>query len=275
MENFDMHYRMVIVLAAFDPYKDIFDIFIEQFKKNWPDCPYPLIISNMYFKCDLENVYVINCGDVKDPALRLKMAIDMFDADYYLGFEEDRIIMRPVNTKEVERILEFMDSENILYYRCNSSVYRKKKSDQYNGYEHCFHIPANEPYGVCGSTVIWSNRMMHILGDEFDYNGYKWESYQNERAATSHDKWLDYFATDNRNLFHILHCIEKQKWIAKSRRLLIKQGYDIPRRGREIQSFGETLMAYLKYCFKLIPGKTRFYIKKLLKKVGFDFVTDY
>lgn len=116
---------------------------------------------------------------------------------------------------------------------------------------------------------------MHILGDEFDYNGYKWESFQNKRAAMSRDKWIDYFATDNRNLFHILHCVEKQKWIAKSRRILIKKGYEIPRRGRAVQSFSETLMMYFKDCFKFIPGKTRFYIKKLLKRVGFNFVTDY
>lgn len=266
---------MVIFLCAYDPYKDLFDIFIKQFQKNWPDCPYPLVISNMHFKYEGENIYVINCGDVRDPALRLKRVMDIYDADFYLGFEEDRMIMQSVDTSEVEKILDFMEESKVPYFRCNSSIYKKKKSDKYKGYEHYFHIPGNEPYGVCGSTVIWSRRMMQILGEKFDYNGYKWESYQNKRAALSREKWVDNFATDDRNVFHILHCIEKQKWIAKSRKILINEGYNIPNDNREVQSIRETIIAFIKECFKRIPGKLRFYIKKIMKKIGFHFITDY
>ena len=100
-------------------------------------------------------------------------------------------------------------------------------------------------------------------------NGYKWEAYQNERAAKATDKWVENYATDDRNLFHILHCIEKQKWIVSSKKTLEKQGYVI--QGREVQSYKVTIILYIKDIFKRIPGKTRNKIKKIMKKIWISF----
>ena len=267
------HYRMAIYLAAYDPYKDVFDIFIEQFKKNWPDCPYPLVIANMYFQYEGENIIVINCGDEKDPIARKQKALEAVDADYYLGFEEDRIIMDKVNTAEVEKILDFMDKEQIPYFRCNPSFFRKKAENRFPGYEHYYHIVANEPYGVCGSTVIWKKEFIKKREEMGLASGYRWEAYQNERAATTTEKWVENYATDDRNIFHIIHCVEKQKWIASSKKRLEKEGYVIT--GREVQSIKETIISGIKDTFKRVPGKTRHRVKETMKKIGFHFETDY
>ncbi len=273
MIDTNKHYRLAIYLAAYDPYKDVFDIFIKQFEKNWPDCPYPLIIANMYFKYDGRNTVVINCGNEKDPMKRKEKAIQAIDADYYLGFEEDRIIMDRVNTLEIEKILDFMDKENVPYFRCNSSVFKKKERNRFPGYPHYYHIVGNEPYGVCGSTVIWRKDLIKRREEMGLGNGYCWESFQNKRAATTNEKWVENYATDDRNIFHIIHCIEKQKWIVSSKRKLEEAGYIV--KGRKTQSFKETLLAYTKDLFKRIPGKMRHYIKRLLNKIGLKFETDY
>lgn len=270
------HYRLVIYLAAYDPYKDIFDIFISQFKKNWPDCPYPLVISNMYFeyKDDNENIIVIHNGDEKSPVVRKNRVIQEFDADYYLGMEEDRIICGKVDTCEIEKILDFMDKESIEYYRCNSSIFKKKKKDKFDDYEHKYHIPAKEPYGICGSTVIMSKKLHEYRRKNNLDNGYYWENYNLEKAYYAKTKWVKGAATDDRNLFHIVHCIEKQKWIAKAKKRIQKEGYEIDT-SREVQGMGETIYANLKDCGKRIPIKYRHGIKQIAKKLGFEFVTDY
>ena len=66
--------------------------------------------------------------------------------------------------------------------------------------------------------------MIQYSHDEFGYDGYKFESYQNKRAALSKEVWVKNYATDDRNLFHILHCIDKQRWIPSARKKLIKEG---------------------------------------------------
>lgn len=269
------HYRLAIYLAAYDPYKDLFDIFISQFDKCWPDCPYPLIISNMYFENERKNTIVIHNGNIPDPVIRKNRALESIDADYYLGMEEDRIFNGMVDTKEVEKILDFMDKESIDYYRCNASIFPKRKKDKYVGYDHAFHIPMNEPYGVCGSTVIMSKQLHDYRKKTGLDNGYKWEAFWLKKAGISSNKWIPKFATDNRNLFHIVHCVEKQKWIASSRRLFIKKGYEIDPNVRKVQGIKETIFMHLKQSSKLLPAKSRIVIKKVATKMGFEFVTDY
>lgn len=269
------HYRLAIYLAAYDPYKDIFDIFIEQFKRYWPDCPYPLIISNMYFDYQGDNIIVINNGDVKDATTRKNRALEAIDADYYLGMEEDRIFCGKIDTNEVEKILDFMDKESIEYYRCNASVFKKKAKDKFKGYEHIYHIPAKEPYGICGSTVIMSKKMHDYRRAHQLDNGYAWEKYNLEKAFYSKDRWVENAATDDRNLFHIVHCVEKQKWIAKSRKIIQREGYVINDEDRKVHTLTETFYMNLKDLGKRVPIGYRFYIKRVLKKLGFKFVTDY
>lgn len=270
-----MHYRFVIFLTAYDPYKDMFDIFIKQFKKNWPDCPYPLVIANMYFHYEDDNVILINCGDMPSAADRMRVMMEKVDADYYLGMEEDRIIMNPVDTSEIEKILAFMDKEKLGYYRCNGSRFKKREADRYQGYEHYYHILKDEPYGVCGSTSIWSRKLLDEFGTKFDFDGYQWESFQNARAGRAGKGWVEGYATDDRNLLSILHCVEKQKWIASARRRLIKEGYDIDRQGRQVHSWKETIICNLKNAFMGVSGSKRHKIKRILKKFGFHFETDW
>ena len=269
------HYRLAIYLAAYDPYKDLFDIFIEQFHKCWPDCPYPLVISNMYFDYEWENTIVIHNGDEKRSVIRRNRALDAVDADYYLGMEEDRIFTKKVNTEEIERILDFMDSESIDYYRCNTSIFKKKKKDRFVGYDHIFHIPAKEPYGICGSTVIMSKKLHDYRRANKLDDGYVWERDALEKAFCATQKWVDGAATDDRNLFGIVHCVEKQKWIASSRREFVKMGYDIQSDVRKVQTFPETLYMHLKDLGKRVPIQYRHTIKAIAKKLGFKFVTDY
>lgn len=269
------HYRLAIYLAAYDPYKDLFDIFIDQFHKCWPDCPYPLIISNMNFEYEWENTIVIHNGDEKDPVIRKNRAIEFVDADYYLGMEEDRIFTKKVNTKDIEQILDFMDDEGIGYYRCNSSIFKKRKKDKFAGYDHIYHIPSKEPYGICGSTVIMSKEMhLYRKHNKLD-NGYVWERRALENAYHSNEKWVENAATDDRNLFGIVHCVEKQKWIASARNIFIKMGYEIKSEDRQVQSIRETIYMNLKLFSKRIPIRYRYTIKKIAKKIGFKFVTDF
>ena len=209
MVDISKHYRMIIFLVVYGPYKDIYEIFLKQFRKNWPDCPYPLIIGNQYYPINEDNILTLDFDETLNGPQRLNKIINLIDADYYLGFEVDRLIMDKVDSSEVEKILDFMDSNNIKYFRCNASVIKKREKDKYTGYDHYYHIPAKEPYGVPGSTVIWSKQLRKEMIEKKLDSGYIWEAYQNKRAALSKEEWLENYATDDRNLFSILHCIEK------------------------------------------------------------------
>lgn len=275
MENIKGHYRLALCLAAYDPYKDIFDIFIKQFEKYWPDRPYPLIIANMFFDYEGENAYVIHCGDVKIPNLRNRIVFDTVDADFFLVMEEDRILMDYIDNKEIEKILDFMDKEQIDYFRCQASQFKKKKKNRFTGYEHYYRIPMKEPYGVCGSMVIWRKSfLLDLRKDNLD-NGYEWERYWLKQAYCRKQKLVDAnFATDDRNVFHILHCIDKQKWIYGARKRLVKDGFDIGN-SRKVMGIRERIFYNLKCFSKRVPISLRHGIKQFLKLIGFKFVTDY
>lgn len=275
MGEIEGHHRLALILAAYDPYKDIFDIFIKQFEKYWTNRPYPLVIANMYFDYDGNNTHVIHCGDMKTPYFRKRIAIDSVDADYCLVLEEDRIFMDFVDTDEVEKILDFMDKHNIDYFRCQTSEFKKKKKNRIKNYEHFYRIPMKEPYGVCGSMVIWRKSYLEGLREENLDNGYEWERYWLKQSYSSKEELVDSnFATDDRNVFNILHCIEKQKWIYDARKKLIKEGYEI-NNDRPVMGLKERFFFKLKNFSKRLPISFRHSIKQFLKKLGFKFVTDY
>lgn len=268
-------YRLAIILPAYDPYKDVFDIFISEFKKNWPDCPYPLIISNMFFDFSDEDMFVnvIHSGNEPSFVIRRDKAIASIDADYYIVMEEDRIISEKVDTSVIEEIMQFMDKESIDYFRCNPSPFRKKSCDKYEGYEHYFHILAKEPYGVCGSTVIQSKEL--ILRKKDLNDPYQWEEEQLKNCLMAKKRWAGKYITDDRNVFHIVHCIEKQKWIRSSKRYFKKKGYSINDSTRPSLGLKETALFHIKNLGKRIPIKLRYNIKKIAAKIGFKFVTKY
>ena len=275
MIDANKHFRMVIYLVYYGPYDDMFEIFLKQYKKNWADCPYPLVIANpKYHPNPEENIITLDVPENAKGIERKNIILDTINADYYLGFEVDRVIMHPVDNTEIEKILDFMDENRIRYFRCNPSFFKKKENDKFSGFEHYYHIPAKEPYGVCGSTIIWSKELLDERRGSSIEGGYDWESYHLKRAASTKDKWIDGFATDDRNVFHILHCIEKQEWIRKSKRILEKEGYNFDE-SRKAQTISKTIEANLKGASKRIPGRIRFVIKKGLTRLGFKFTTKY
>ena len=266
--------RLVLILPSYYPYKDLFDIFVRQLKKNWPDRPFPLVIANMHFDYEGENAYVINCGNERNQMKRIKKAVEQFDADYYFILEDDRIIMNRVDTEEIYKILDFMDNEKIPYFRSNASVIKKKKKDLFHGYSHYYHILAKEPYGVTGSTVIWSKNLILQILNNFE-DAYAFEAYQVKKSALSKERWYENYATYDSNLLHIVHCIEKQKWIPSSRKKMLKEGVDLSNDKREIQSVQERTVVFIKYIFLRVPGFVRHGVKKLGKMFGIQFSTDY
>ena len=271
------HYRLAMLIAPYDPYKDVFDIFIKQFHKYWPDCPYPLVVSNMYFQFSAPNTIVINCGDMKYPGDRNRKGREAVEADYYLFLEEDRIIMDKVNTSDIESIINFMDKENVDRFRYCASKSKKRDSDIFDGYEHFFHVRSQEPYGISGSNLIVSKKWLdnHDRESETVSDPYKAEAEIVRKTSISNDLWVDNFATDNRNVLNLLHCVDKQKWILSSRNKLVRAGYGDFVGYRNTQSIREFLWFSIRCLGNYIPLRFRYPMKKVLKRLGFKFTIDY
>ena len=273
----DHDYRLSIILPAYDPYKDAFDIFMDLFEKNWPDCPYPVVVTNMFFQYEsaLPNFYLKNCGDEKRYRVRRNEAINFKKAKYYLIMEEDRMFTGKIDTCEIEKILDFMDANDIEYYRMNPSFFKKKKKDKFEGYEHFYHIPSKEPYGRSGATSIYRIDLIEKNSAKdadayFEENGYLEDSFN----AT--EKYLANAATDDRNILSILHCIDKSQWIPEAKRKLEKMGYDLSNTTLKTIPAGKNFIQNCKYTVgKRVPIKCRFYVKKFLSNFGMKFSTKY
>lgn len=273
--NFDC--RLAIVLPAYDPYKDAFDIFMDLFEKNWGDCPYPVIVANMHFQYNssLPNFKLINCGNEKRYRVRRNEAIKQVQAKYYLIMEEDRMFAQKIETAEVENILDFMDANDIDYYRMNTSFFKKKQRNRYKGYTHYYRIPAKEPYGRSGATSIYRIDLIEKNSKKYadpyvEENGYLEDSFH----AT--EKYLPNAATDDRNVLGILHCIDKSQWIPSAKRKLQKLGYDFSNTTLKTIPAWKNIIQIGKSTIGMrIPIKVRFYIKKILSKFGMRFSTKY
>lgn len=270
-------YKFAIILPSFDPYKDLFDIFINQFLKCWPDCPYPLVISNMFFDYTTSNesIIVLHNGDHKEFRYRELKAMDYINAKYYLCCEDDRIFTKRVNNKDVEKILDFMEKNDVKYFRTHSSIRKKKPVDQYKGYEHFYHIRNDEPYGICGSSSIFRDDYLRELIENTE-NEYIYENELLEESYLSKQLYVNNAATDDRNVFHIVHCIEKQKWLRDSKKVIESLGYDLSNNKRDCEGFFQNMLSKTKSFIGIkMPLKYRYKLKKIITKIGIKFITKY
>lgn len=277
LENEKYDCRLALLLPAYDPYKDAFDIYMDLFMKNWPDCPYPFIVTNMNFQCDypLKGFRLINCGDEKRYKVRLRKGLDAINAKYYLILEEDRMFTQKIDTCDIEEILNFMDEYDVKYYRMNPSFFKKKKRDRYGEKAHHYHVLAKEPYGRSGATSIWRadyiREFQEIYEDEYAAEN----TYLKESLCMS-ERYVKDCATDDRNVLHVLHCIEKSKWVKSSQKRLEKMGYDFSSTILATQSLKQYYIYEMKsFIGKCIPMRLRYRVKKILRKFGMKFSTDY
>ena len=184
---------------------------------------------------------------------------------------EDFFISDKVDNGEIEKIVDFMEKENIVYYKLQT--FSKLKSDKYKKIPYLTEIKDDKKYGVSLLAAIWKKEdLLKMIGGG-DYNAWRFEIMRNEEKSHNLSGKCVY---DNRDVLHICHGVVKGKYLPQAIKAMKKKGYILNSSNeREILSFKERFEFKLKlYIKNMCPESLYDTVKKTGKKIGFRFTDD-
>ncbi len=253
--------NIALLILSCDNYSDLWPIFIKQFKKYWPDCPYDKYISTNYLSANSKTFTDIKIGNDKSWSDGVLKALNKIKDKYEYAFIslEDLILMGKVDNADFSRITsEFIKVDgNYLKF-----IRKPKPTKKFNSL-----FGEIEPGSLYRPTCVYALWKIDILLDLLVESESAWEF---ERLGSLRsDKYKRFFVV-YKDFFKISNTIVKGKWVPKEKRKIEKLGYTIAE-SRNIISIKESLKLKISaYLFNLFtsyfPWKYRRNIIFKLKK---------
>lgn len=252
-----------IIISASSKYKELVNIFLEQYTKHMA-----LNDANLFIASDEDiNVdYPIKCKYInKEETIpgRIREIVQNEGEGYYLCFLADALICKNVKGEDVISFIDTMMSNGIRY--CNLMPKTNKKCLFEN-------INKKQRYGVSFIAFLASS---DFIMEEFakgitDYDFE--EKYLKIANEASNDRYPD-MCILCKNLFNIEHGIVGGKWDRKTYKILMKDGVCISNQ-IEKQSMRDYLFQKAaRIVNKCMPNSIRLFLKRRMEKRGEKFKT--
>jgi hypothetical protein len=240
--------NFAIIISSSDNYDDLWDNFFSNFFSNFPP-----IIKDVYLVNGVKpylntKVKTINTGENILFTKRLKKTLDSIDSEYVLFMLEDYFICEKVKISNIVDILEFIQSNQIVYYKLDS--FSNINGSSYNGKPYLKLIPKKLRYGISLQTSIWNKRfLLELIGDD-NLSPWEFEKKISTKTIFHHDNKIVF---DSRNIIKISHMVTKGKYINRSKKRIRSSGYFVDNKMRKTHSFiSEFLILIIFYLRKSI-----------------------
>lgn len=188
--------KMAVVVMTCDKYCDTWEVFIKLFRKYFPDCVYPVVLSTETISC-AENLPfdLVVHSEKKEWSGRLKDTLEQIGYDYVLLMLDDFWIERPVNYKLFEEDVDFLiNNDNIgaIYLDYCNWRFLSEYSETY------LEWPQNRIYRANTRSGIWRadflKSVLHETEDiwEFERNCLKKSNINNYVVLCRKNKYFKY-----------------------------------------------------------------------------------
>lgn len=211
----------VVVISTYSSYIDVCEIFFKLIKKNWPDCPYRMILAVIGEDIRIsgvEGIYIGPEGKLTDCVVSVMKWIP---ANYYLCMLGDAFMNARVNTEEVSELLKAMKEDGIEYCRLKPIL----KSD----------LNTVKPY----RSTIFGRAYMYgfasfLANAEFihrELSGISDLEFERKYMRDCEDaknavKYL-HSAVLIKDIFHIVSGISKGKWDRRNYRIIKRDNPEV------------------------------------------------
>lgn len=213
-----------IVVMTCDSYSDLWHDYFALKAKYWGNCKFITYIVTEEKECTETNTITIKCGFNTEWSERLRIALKQIEQRYIILTLEDFYFAAPIDATVIEEAVALVESDGIMYYKFYERYHVRKKL--YKGLEHLHVIPPSTRYGISVLTAIWDrNYLLNVIKDE-NYSAWEFELLRNRiDDITKREPQLCIY--DNRHLLHLLHMIERGKYLSTSVAKLRRKGYRI------------------------------------------------
>lgn len=259
-----------IVIPTHSNYIDICNIFMQLFKRNWPDCPYPIYGAVIGDDKTIPGCQSIYCGSDQTLTDAVFFINKKYPTEFTICFLGDAFITGKVNQADVEKLIKDVYKDRINYCRLVTRTYEKK------------HLKKRQYRLITGKDVYCFSFVAFIASHNFIESEFKNSSdlefekkYLEKSKHLNHNYIYDDSAILVKNVFHIIPGINKGKWDRHVYRRLQKVNPALSIGNRpKLSIYIQARTDIIDFFQFFLPIEYRHYLKKTLAKLGMKFVTD-
>ena len=140
-----------LLVVSCDRYSDLWDPFLQVFRRHWADCPFPLFLGSNHKISHDPGVTTIAIGDDRGWGAGLQSLLDRLGAEYVLLFLEDFFLEEAVDTTNVLRLAEIAGRNKLGCLRLTPNP---PPSQQVEGSPGLGWILPGDPYRVSTQVAL-------------------------------------------------------------------------------------------------------------------------
>lgn len=263
-------YKLSIFVSSPKSYSDVFDIWYKCQSKFWPNCIYPIIKATDIDFQKYQKIDVIASDKENDGWIdRSIPVLEKIQSKYILLMCDDIFIVDYFDHREIENILDFMDSNSINFCRLSSSKRGKKVQKNIR------YIPLRMPYAKNLQFGIFNREFLLREINYLNETAWNVENRWNQEAFMSSRGYYSDVIGINKPIIKYVHGINKSKWYPSAIKKIESLGFEIDSKRKVMSKRTERRMNFICNVGLYITPRARFKIKKILKKIGITFHTEY
>ena len=222
--------RMTILIFSCDAFSDLWEGHIELMNKNWSDRGMrTCIITDKPTNYQIENVEILSAGNDSEFTERVAFALENVSTEYVFVTLDDYYLIKRVDSKKIEKLIDIMDKERIDYLRLFERA-KSSNKQQINGYIGVCWVDPTYRYSVNLYAGIWRKAFMEKTTAD-KKNPWKYEVSLPRLARENGAKC----AMSHNNEYVILDVVRKGKILNKANRYFKRNG--IYKGNREVHSY--------------------------------------
>lgn len=266
---------LAIIIPACDAYLDIFTEYLRYFKKNWSDCPFELILVSEEEKYEDDRVTSITAGKEVNWTGRVLKGVEACNCPFILTMMEDQFISSKIDTSNFNDILDFMRRHKIKYYRNPKHPQKRTKENRFPDSDYACKLPKNGVYSRTLGIDIWEREALQELFGDGTSSAWDIEKGFLEYSKRGETGYFDDWVTDSRNFMNIIETVSGGKWMVGSIKQFEKLGDPVNMGTRAMHNKKDHYRRKLHgFMNAIVPSKMRKTVKRIAKKIGFNFATD-
>lgn len=270
-----MNHDTALVIVSFDGYSDVWPAFLSCFDTYWANCPFDVYFVSNEKEIKTERLTFIRTGHETNWCDRVEKALVPLEYDKIILLLEDYLIGSPVDNILIEKYMDFFARNDCDYLRIYNNPKTKQKCiDIELG---IYPIAENEEYGINLQPSIWKREYLldTLSSIQGKRSAWDFEVELLKRCSKATGIKEHCFMTE-RNLLNIHNGVLKGKWFRHEVEYFARNGIIIDTSYRGIlsrRSYGEYRLRLV--LRELITPKHRKLLKRILRKTGMKFASDY
>jgi hypothetical protein len=270
-----MKNNLAIVVSSYDGACNMWNNFFKIFNYYWSDCKYNCYLINNFLRPEFNTFKIINTYEEKGWKNRILKGLSHIEEEYILFIFEDNFLGKKVENQEIENIMEYIKEKKIKFYQLGG-VETRKLNNKTNK-ENVLPILENERYGINLQCAIWLKvELIKLIKNMKGKTPWDFEKYYLENLESKNFQIKEGYVYDKRDILNIQHGILHGKWVRKTVYFYKKKNIELDLCGYKIRSFYREKFKELQSILgKKLSLKIIRKLKKILKKLGFKFVSDF